>query len=317
MRIDPAGPLRCAGPAIVTQARDPLQPGRLERAPEIRQHAGVLSEAMRARLMRPPRGAPRAYWAARSRIGVGLAWLHGRVVSRRIARALRGRRGVCFAQIGSNDGVRGDPLRRLVLANPEWTGVFAEPVPELFARLRSNYPDARRLRFQQVAVAAKTGRRSLFTVSAHASRALGGRLPSWYDQLGSFDAEHLVAHLGKRIRPFLVAHDVECVSLAELLARSGLGPVDLLHVDAEGSDHEILAQLDLAAHPPSVVLFEHAHLRPEARRALAERLRSAGYRLSRHGGDTLALRSTTQGSDSRRFPRSRRWMRQRSGAAPR
>jgi len=260
----------------------------------------VLTEEIRARLMRPPRGAPRAYWAARSRIGVGLAWLHARVVSRRIARALRGRRRVCFAQIGSNDGVRGDPLRRLVLANPEWTGVFAEPVPELFARLRRNYPDAGRLRFQQFAVAAKTGRRSLFTVSARASDALGGRLPSWYDQLGSFDAEHLVAHLGERIRPFLVAHPVECVSLAELLARSGLGPVDLLHVDAEGSDDEVVAQLDLAAHPPSVVLFEHAHLRPAARRELAERLRSAGYRLSRHGGDTLALRPPTEERDVRR-----------------
>jgi FkbM family methyltransferase len=298
MRID--RPARLGAQALRFSRRRGVgfNPGRLESVPEIRQHAGVL-EGIRARLRRPPPGASPAYWAARSRIAAGVAGFHGRVVSWRIARALRGRRRIRFAQIGSNDGVRGDPLRRLVLANPGWTGVFAEPVPELFARLRSNYPDARRLSFQQVAVATESGRRSLFAVSSHAARALGGRLPGWYDQLGSFDPEHLVAHLGERIRPFLVAHDVECVSLAELLARSGLGAVDLLHVDAEGSDHEVLAQLDLAAHPPSVVLFEHAHLGPEACRAAEHRLRSAGYRLSRHGGDTLALRPWMRSNDAR------------------
>jgi FkbM family methyltransferase len=249
-----------------------------------------VGEGIRERLRRAPPRAPRAYWGLRSRLAALAAGLHARAIARRIERALAGRAGVRFAQIGSNDGLRGDPLRRLVLRSPGWRGVFAEPLPDAFARLRSHYPEEPRLHFAPVAVAAQPGARRLYAVSPEAPRALGGRLPSWYDQLGSLDPEHAVRQLGERIRPWLVAHEVECVRLAGLLARAGLDGLDLLHVDAEGADAEILGQLDLAARPPAVVLFEHAHLTEAAARTLDARLRAAGYTLSRHGGDTLAVR---------------------------
>jgi hypothetical protein len=71
---------------------------------------GRFKEVMRARLMRP-RAAPRAYWAARSRIGV--ASPGSTAVVRDGSRELRGRRGVCFAQSVERRRA-GDPLRRLV-----------------------------------------------------------------------------------------------------------------------------------------------------------------------------------------------------------
>jgi FkbM family methyltransferase len=252
-------------------------------------HESVLEPVLDP-LRRAPPGALRAYWALRSRVAEGLAAFHSRAIARRIARALHGQSRVCFAQVGSNDGVRGDPLRPLVLAHPGWTGVFAEPVPELFAQLVRNYPADPRLQFERVAVGKAPGRCRVFTVSREAERALGG-LPSWYDQVGSMDPEHVVRLLTERVRPFLVAHDVERIPLAELLARAGLPRIDLLHVDAEGADHEIVGQLDLGRDEPVVVLFEHAHLSPGQRREASEWLRAAGYRLSRHGGDTLAVRA--------------------------
>jgi FkbM family methyltransferase len=255
----------------------------------IRQH-GDVPLRLRGLLRRAPPGAPRCYWALRGLAAAGLAGFHARVIARRIERALRGIGRVRFAQVGSNDGVRGDPLRPLALRHPGWEGVFAEPVPELFARLVRNYPSEPRLHFEQVAIAGRPGRRPVFAVSADAERALRGALPSWYDQIASLDAEHLVAHLGERIRPFLVAHEVECIPLAQLLARAGMEQIDLLHLDAEGADYEILRQLELGPAAPAVVLFEHAHLPAADRRAATGRLRAAGYRLSRHGGDTLALR---------------------------
>lgn len=250
---------------------------------------------MRARirqlLRRPPEAAPRAYWVARSRFAEGIAALRSRVLARRIARALAGRPDVRFAQVGANDGRRGDPLRGLVLGNPGWSGVFAEPVPGLFGRLVRSYPSEPRLHFQPVAVADAAGHCLVYAVGADAEAALAGRLPSWTDQIASLDPEHLVAHLGERIRPFLVAHEVECVTLPGLLSRVGLAELDLLHVDAEGADARVLRQLDLSTHRPRVVLYEHVHLAAAEARDLEERLRGAGYRLSRHGGDTLALAS--------------------------
>jgi FkbM family methyltransferase len=293
MRIGPRPVRRSGAPGepIVPQRRrgSKPRPRRLEGGRGIGQDGGVPG-ALRERLLRARSRAPRGYWAARSRAAELAAGFHARWIARRIARALRGQRRVRFAQIGSNDGVRGDPLRALVLGHAEWTGVFAEPLPSLFARLRRHYPAEPRLHFEPVAVARQPGRRRVYALSPDAPRALGGTLPSWYDQLGSLDPEHGVRQLGERIRPLLVAHEVECVRLDELLARGGLDGLDLLHVDAEGADAEILEQLDLDASPPRVVLYEHAHLPPPVRRAASARLRAAGYTLTRHGGDTLAVR---------------------------
>lgn len=277
-------------------ARGPLSPRpglrinrALEPARSIRQHAPV-REGQRRGVRRAPSSAPLVYWWLRSRVAELLCFFHARGIERRVARALRHVEQVTFAQVGSNDGVRGDPLRRLVLRHPDWTGVFAEPIPALYEQLVRSYPSGPGLHFEPVAVARESGRRRMFALSSDAADALGGRLPSWHDQIASLDAEHLITHLGERVRPYLVAHEVECVQLAELLARAGLSRIDLLHLDAEGADGEILAGLDLEDAAPSVIVFEHAHLPTEELRALREGLGAAGYRLSRHGGDTLAVR---------------------------
>jgi len=46
---------------------------------------------------------------------------------------------IAFLQIGSNDGIGGDPLREFIVGSANWHGVFVEPVPQMFAQLRRNY----------------------------------------------------------------------------------------------------------------------------------------------------------------------------------
>ena len=78
--------------------------------------------------------------------------------------------------------------------------------------------------------------------------------------------------------------NVPCAAVHQLLpsnttsaaAGSRVG-ADVVVVDVEGEDDKVVGRyLDLVAPPPSVLVYEHAHLRTPRRAALASRLRAAG-----------------------------------------
>jgi FkbM family methyltransferase len=211
--------------------------------------------------------------------------------SEEIWTALESAEDVFLVQVGSNDGVQGDPLHPLIRAHPGWRGLFIEPVPYQFERLRRNYvrlPAARsRFSFENVAIAAEPGRRPFYYVSEQA-RARGDDLPIWCEQLGSFDREHIVSHLEGRLAPHIVEQDVECATLSDVLVRNRVERLDLLHVDTEGYDYEVLLQLDWQRWRPRVIVFEVVHLTEPERAEAVALLRSQSYRLSLLGYDLLA-----------------------------
>ena len=202
---------------------------------------------------------------------------------------LRGRSSIFFVQVGSNDGLSGDPLHNLIKSNPTWKGIFIEPVRYAFDRLRSNYNGDDRFVFENIAISDSSGEVDFFYVSEDAKAKLG-QLPYWYDQLGSFDREHIVKHLEGRIEPFIVKERVKCETLSQVLNRNHVRTIDLLHIDVEGFDYNILSQVDFLRYLPDVILFEHKHLVPNDKDNAGRLLKSYGYRVGEFGGDTLAWR---------------------------
>lgn len=204
---------------------------------------------------------------------------------------LAGTRSVFFVQVGSNDGVQGDPLHQLILRNRRWRGMFVEPVPFLFRRLVSNYHNADRFVFVNKAISVEAGRQTFYYVAEEAKTYLSGNLPFWYDQLGSFNRDHILKHLDGKLGPYIIEQEVETQTLPDLLDEHGVSQVDLLHIDTEGFDEQVLSQFDFVKYKPSVVFFEHLHLSQDEKASAAALLRSNGYTLSIYGTDTLALLS--------------------------
>ena len=105
---------------------------------------------------------------------------------------LLGNEAAFLVQIGSNDGKTGDPLFPLLQKNKNWRALFVEPIPETFKKLKSNYPDTKRFRFENVAI--NEGQKMTFySVDPAAKKSLPD-LPYWFDQLGSFSKEHILSH---------------------------------------------------------------------------------------------------------------------------
>lgn len=191
---------------------------------------------------------------------------------------------VRFLQIGANDGRTGDRLwsfRRY----PSWSGVLVEPQEAAFHRLAMNYRRwPGRFDLVNVAVAATPGVRPFYHL------AEGEEIPGHFDQLGSLD-EALVDRHRRRLSlpdalPIEVT-EIRCVTLADLLDHSGV--VNVVAIDAEGSDAAIVAQLDLAADRPEVLAYEHIHLTGENRAATTGGLEASGYATLSAGPDTVAV----------------------------
>jgi FkbM family methyltransferase len=175
---------------------------------------------------------------------------------------VRGGRETFVVQIGSNDGKTNDPLYDLFARYPAWRGLLVEPIAYLCERLRTNYPDTDRFAIANVAI--NEGEDLPFYYVDPGAKADHPELPAWFDQLASFDRNHLVKHFDGILEPYVRVLDVKGTTLPGLFAAGGVERIDLLHIDTEGYDWKVLQQLDLQRYSPDFILFERHHLSPEA-----------------------------------------------------
>ncbi len=201
--------------------------------------------------------------------------------------AARSGRPLTFVQIGSNDGVIHDPIHRIVRTY-SWSGVLVEPLPDLFAKLVANYEGVPNLAFENVAIGATDGTMTMYQVDARDGD------PYWVGMIASFDRDvilsqrHMLRDVDDRIRET----QVESVTLPSLVARHGLDSIDLLHVDAEGYDHAVLAQIDFGASwAPRFIIFEKEHFDSDTLVETRSMLRGAGYRCVDVWPDAFAYRA--------------------------
>lgn len=194
-----------------------------------------------------------------------------------------------FVEIGANDGIKHDHLRPYILSSA-WRGVMVEPVPYLFERLQANYAGIDRIAFENVAIADRDGDLPFYYV-VDASQDERESLPEWYDGIGSFSREKLLAH-GKDIPDIadrIVAEDVKAVTFESLCRRQGQSEVNLVLIDAEGYDAEILRNIDFSVRRPRLLIYEHFHLPPAERTACRSMLAAAGYQTMEEGFDTFCV----------------------------
>ncbi len=216
-----------------------------------------------------------------------------RPIRKKIGKCLAVKESVFFVQVGSNDGIQGDPLHNLIIKHPNWRGMFIEPVPFLFERLKRNYQYSDRFTFENVAISTETKATKFYYVSELAKVELGRGLPDWHDQLGSFNRDHILKHLEGRLEPYIVEEEIESITLQELFDRNHIKTIDLLHIDTEGFDYKVLSQVDFSRYHPSAVLYEHKHLSAEEKHSAESLLKKHNYRwVSYKNGDTLALRKS-------------------------
>lgn len=212
-------------------------------------------------------------------------------------------RRVRFVQIGANDGLRWDPLRKYVVRD-RWTGIFVEPLPFAYERLRQNYRylPGNRFVFVNAAVSDAVGQSlPFFSVSDEFLASLNEENRFFFSRLSSVDCEHVLRALrsegprrskllrGKEIDVsgfgrFVKQLDVPYVTFEALVERySADRPVDLLVIDAEGHETRIVPSLVLTTHRPKAIFFESHNLGSSAASVFAH-LKGSSLRSCRYWG---------------------------------
>ena len=178
-----------------------------------------------------------------------------------------------FVQIGANDGVFHDPIRRFVTRN-NVAGLAVEPLKDFFEKLAANYRDFPKVKPVNVAI-----HQSARTIAIHrVDPARAAQLGEWTKGIASFKESH---HRINRVPDdVMVCETVACVTMAELFQQHGVGHVDLLQIDTEGYDLEIIKMVDFGRIKPAIIHFEHGL--PDQTMSLAD-FKECSARLMDHG----------------------------------
>jgi len=210
----------------------------------------------------------------------------GRFRRRFLQAVAKDRADVFFVAIGANDAAAGDPVRDHVDKHG-WRGVYVEPVPYLFERLEQNLKKYPNVRCERLAISDRPGKTTFYAIAHDSS----GTLPAYYDHLGSFHRDIILAHskLIPDIESRIVEIEVECETVDGLLARIGNPVVDILQVDTEGHDATILRSIDFNRLRPPVVLYELKHLSGADRREVRQLLHDNGYSIAQDDADAVAF----------------------------
>ena len=198
-------------------------------------------------------------------------------------------RNFSFLQIGASDGLRNDPVRDFVVRD-RWSGVFVEPLPDVFPLLEKNYARVARrgnLRFVNAAVSSRSESLPFYTFQK--SFLFGKPLEERLHLLrkASFDRAQVLPFAVREENIAVI--DVLCLGIRDLLARHfPEGRLSLLALDVEGHEQEILSEIDFESIQIGAILFETWNL-GERRNAVFRLLRNNGYRIEEAEGDALAI----------------------------
>lgn len=189
-----------------------------------------------------------------------------------------------FIQVGANDGIAHDPIRRYV-TQLKWRGVLIEPQASVFRALVENYRACAGLQFLNVAIAETDGIKTLYSVRTDQTS-----LPAWANELASFSLATILSHraLIPDIDGLIRKEPVKAITFKTLFATLQEPKVDLLQIDVEGYDFEVLKLLDFSVVRPAIIHFEHGHLNEKDLIASFDLLIGQGYRLALEDRDTTA-----------------------------
>jgi FkbM family methyltransferase len=214
----------------------------------------------------------------------------------KIDRYSRFRKGLCFVQIGANDGTD-DPVYEFV-RRYDWRGILVEPQKDVFEnRLKKRYESTPAIILENSAIADKAETRKLHKISFSSAR--------WATGLTSFirssiekqidsgrvarKAKEEDVRLPEKLSDYITTEHVQCMTFDDLIRKHEIQKLDLVVIDTEGYDYEIIKLIDFDLIRPELIMFEYKHLSSGDYKECSCYLKNSGYELYCDSGDMLAV----------------------------
>ena len=174
-------------------------------------------------------------------------------------------------QVGANDGIMCDPLRRFLVKgrNQDISAVLIEPLPYYYGKLHDLYRDYPGVTVVNVACGATRGRAPLYFIEPGVADKMNGNGPAnnWAHGQGSFDpnvirywiernrfrGDEYVRNIDIYLRS-VISIDVDIIPLSDI-AMSQKNDNLLVVIDVQGFELDVIRGINWD-HPPAYIVLE-------------------------------------------------------------
>ena len=137
--------------------------------------------------------------------------------------------------------------------------LLVEPVPHNVAAIKKNLIHLDNVTIEQVAISNKNEIKNFYFVKEKSIHKLKKH---WSSGIGSFDKQHILDHKSKRFK--VEEEDIEKVSIntirfKDIVEKYQIKQINKLLIDVEGSEYEILNDIDFNSLNIKEILFEYKH----------------------------------------------------------
>jgi FkbM family methyltransferase len=171
-------------------------------------------------------------------------------------------------QIGANDGIQNDPLRKYLTESSSRKNLLVEPIPHYVEKLQKLYAGRNDITVIAAAAGASEDVRELFFIDPEVADEMNGEGPrnNWAHGQGSFDKPTVIHWINEnsfrgqkyveRIHYFIQSIKSIKVDVAKTDSLLGINRCGLLLViDVQGFEREVLEGIDWA-NPPEWIVIE-------------------------------------------------------------
>ena len=191
--------------------------------------------------------------------------------------------------VGAMDGYRYDELIGYTeLFN--FKGLYVEPIPYLFERLKNNFKNKDGNLFENVAISDFEGNIEMMMIEQSAIDD-GYVNPCFYGMSAVYPPKNGLSSEGDReiVEKYGKIVTVPTITLETLLKKNNIENFDILKMDAEGHDFTIFKQIDFEKYKPSIVRLEWVNLSEDEKIQVKNTFEKFGYNYDISGQDITGL----------------------------
>jgi FkbM family methyltransferase len=200
-------------------------------------------------------------------------------------------KGVKVVQIGAMDGFSFDDTRGH-LEKFKWDEILVEPIPNVFAKLKTNLSHRNNCIFENSAITETDGMVKMLTVDENTINSNDlhpgyGGMSALFPLKNGFGTDYdRDIYVKDNLADIL---EVNGITLKTLIKKHDIKNIDVFITDAEGHDWMVFDQLDLKKYNPKFIRLEYVNLTDIEKNKVKQKLDDFGY-IYEEGFDITAVR---------------------------
>jgi len=137
--------------------------------------------------------------------------------------------------------------------------LLIEPVPHNIEAIKKNLFEYKNITVEQTTIGSKKETRDFYFVKENSISKLKKH---WASGIGSFDKGHILKHKSKRFNVEEIdikKISIQCLRFNDLIDKYSINSIHKILIDVEGSEYEILKDIDLDKTQIKNIIFEYKH----------------------------------------------------------